>query len=82
MQNEGVAPARNVRLLSPGLTPEEGRIKIMNESILPYPILNRNDRFYLDLCLMEFHDIKPFIQLFWDDDYDVDRNIIQALCLC
>jgi len=82
IQNEGVAPARNVRLLSPGLTPEEGRIKIMNESILPYPILNRNDRFYLDLCLMEFHDIKPVIQLFWDDDCDVDRNIIQALCLC
>lgn len=82
IQNEGIAPARNVRLLSPDLTPEGGRIKIMNEPILPYPILNRNDRVYLDLCLMEAHSIKPVVNLFWDDDYDANRSLTQALCLC
>lgn len=82
IQNDGVAPARNIRLLSPDLTTEKGRIKIMNEPIFPYPILNKNDRFYLDLCLMEYHSIKPVIQLFWDDDSDINRNITQTLCLC
>ena len=82
IQNEGIASARNIRLLSPDLTPEGGRIKIMNEPILPYPILNRNDRVYLDLCLMEAHSIKPVVNLFWDDDYASNRNLKQALCLC
>lgn len=82
IQNDGIASARNIRILSSDLTPEGGRIKIMNEPILPYPILNRNDRFYLDLCLMEFHSIKPVINLFWDDDYDANRSLTQALCFC
>lgn len=82
IQNEGIAPAKNIRLISPDLTTDGGKIKIMNEPIFPYPILNRNDRFYMDLCLMEFHNIKPIINLFWDDDYDTNRSLTQVLCLC
>lgn len=82
IQNVGIASARNIRVLSSGLTTEAGQIKIMNEPVLPYPILNRNDRFYLDLCLMENHSIKPVVLLFWDDDYDINRSIEQVLCLC
>lgn len=80
--NEGRCQARNIRIMSNDLTSESGKIQIMNEPIIPYPILNRNDRFYLNLYLMEFHNIKPVIHLVWDDDYGTNRTITQSLCLC
>lgn len=80
--NEGRCQARNIRIISSDLTSETGRIQIMNEPIIPYPVLNRNDRFYLNLYLMEFYNIKPVIHLVWDDDYGINRTITQSLCLC
>lgn len=80
--NEGKCQARNIRIISSDLTSETGRIHIMNEPIVPYPVLNRNDRFYLDLCLMQGHNIKPTIHLVWDDDFGTNRTITQSLCLC
>lgn len=80
--NEGKSQARNIRVISNDLTAESGRIQIMNEPMIPYPILNKNDRFYLDLCLMESYNIKPVIHLIWDDDYGINRTVTQALCLC
>lgn len=80
--NEGMCQARNIRIMSSDLTSENGRIQIMNEPIIPYPVLNRNDRFYLNLYLMEFHNIKPVIHLVWDDDSGINRTITQSLCLC
>lgn len=80
--NEGKAQARNVRFVPPDMDSASGGIMIMNEGITPYPILNRNDRFYLDLCLMQGHHIKPTIHLIWDDDSGEDRAITQVLCLC
>lgn len=80
--NEGRCQARNIRIISTDLTTESGRIRIMNEPVIPYPVLNRNDRFYLSLYLMEFHNIKPVIHLVWDDDFGTNRTIKQSLCLC
>lgn len=80
--NYGKSKARNIRLISSDLTVESGKIRIMNEGITPYPILNTNDRFYIELYLMESHNIKPVIQLVWDDDSGADKSVTQALCLC
>lgn len=80
--NYGKAQARNIRLISADLNVESGRIHIMNEDIIPYPILNTNDRFYIDLCIMESHNVKPVIRLVWDDDSGTDNSVSQALCLC
>lgn len=80
--NYGKSQARSIRLISADLTVESGGIHIMNEDITPYPMLNMNDRFYIDLCLTERHNIKPVIRLEWDDDSGVDNSVTQALCLC
>lgn len=80
--NCGKSQARNIRLESADLTVESGRIRIMNDGITPYPMLNMNDKFYIDLCLMERHNIKPVVRLVWDDDSGADNSVTQALCLC
>lgn len=80
--NEGKGQARNVRIQSEDLNVEEGGIYIFNGPIVPYPVLNTNDRFYLDLALAEFRNIKPTMNIIWDDDSGSDRSVFQALCLC
>lgn len=82
IMNCGKSQARNIRLTSSDLTVESGKIHIMNEGITPYPMLNTNDRFYIELYLMEGHNMKPVIRLTWDDDSGADKSVTQALCLC
>lgn len=79
VQNEGVAPAKNIRLVSDDLNIKNG-IVVINQEIVPFPILNRNDRFHIDIGLTEGCNMKPTIELIWNDDFSYDRSVSQALC--
>lgn len=79
--NKGQASARNIRFISDDIEKEGSGIFMLNEKILPYPILHPQNSFEIRMQLVSGHNSAPKVKFIWDDDYGENQEREQILNL-